>query len=277
MSNNPLKNLLSIGTSAIRFNLQKWRRRKPAYFNKSDDVNKHLNNLRTDGYSIVENFFTQEQCSILRNHIDQAIEKYPDAIWSGYMGADKRIFGAEHLLGDFQKYYSDDFIHQVGSRYFGGLLENLQTLAGKISAVEGNLGSGEGWHRDGNNFQFKSLIYLSDANLENGPFQLIRNSQRLRQILKDSATLNLEDPLKTRFTDTQIDILLTLDPSRLITLTAPAGTMVLLDVSAIHRGSPIRMGHRYSMFNYFYPSYDVAGRIEKFLPRLKPSMVNSEV
>ena len=67
------------------------------------------------------------------------------------------------------------------------------------------------------------------------------------------------------------------DPDRLITLSAPAGTMVLVDVSAIHRGSPVKVGRRYAMFNYYYPSYDLAGRLEKFLPRLTPNMVMANV
>ena len=79
--------------------------------------------------------------------------------------------------------------------------------------------------------------------------------------------------IRTRITEEQVNILLRDEPDRLKTLTAPAGTMVLVDVSSIHRGSPIRSGRRYAMFNYYYPTYDIAGRLEKFMPRLSPEMV----
>jgi hypothetical protein len=273
MANNYLQNFLTISKSTLFFNLRKYKCRKNFDAIKTDEIKKHLNNLRVHGYSTVENFLSKEECASLIKSIDQAFEVYPEATWIGHKSADRRIFGAEHLGGLFDEFFKNDFMHQVGSQYFCGLLGNLQTLVGRIDAVEGNIGSGEGWHRDGNNFQFKSLVYLSDANPENGPFQLIRNSHRLSQILKDCCVLNLQNPLGTRFTEEQINTLLAKDPDRLITLSAPAGTMVLVDVSAIHRGSPIQEGRRYVMFNYYYPSYDLAGRLEKFLPRLAPNMV----
>jgi hypothetical protein len=277
MTNNYLQNFLTISKSTLFFNLRKFKRRKNFNAKKTDEIKRHLNNLRVHGYSIVENFLSKEECASMIKSIDRAFEVYPEATWTGLKSADRRIFGAEHLGGLFNEFFKNDFMHQVGSQYFRGLLGNLQTLAGRIDAVEGNIGSGEGWHRDGNNFQFKSLVYLSDANPENGPFQLIRNSHRLSQILKDSYVLNLQNPLGTRFTDGQINTLLANDPDRLITLSAPAGTMVLVDVSAIHRGSPIEVGRRYAMFNYYYPSYDLTGRLEKFLPRLTPEMVIANI
>jgi hypothetical protein len=85
--------------------------------------------------------------------------------------------------------------------------------------------------------------------------------------------MQLDDPLSTRFTDEQIALIVDRDPDRIATLTGRIGTAFLVDVSAIHRGSPIQTGRRYALFNYYYAFYDLVGRKEKFSPRLRPEMV----
>jgi hypothetical protein len=233
----------------------------------------HLRNLRNQGYSVVENFVSADICAEMRDQVDQAILRFPDAVWSSLNGADKRIFGIEHLGGRFQDFCDALLPLQVGNQYFGGRLENLQVLAGRIDAINGNIGSGEGWHKDGNHFQYKALVYLSDTDMEKGPFQLIKKSHHFFQTLTDNHRMLVQDPFNTRFTLDQVQRLIDNDPSRLVTLCAPAGTMILVDTSTIHRGSPIAKGRRYALFNYYYPSYDIKGRKEKFLPRLTPEMI----
>ena len=59
------------------------------------------------------------------------------------------------------------------------------TKANKVKYNKNNLGSGGGWHRDDFNFQFKAILYLNDVSMDNGPFQLIENSNGLINIIKD--------------------------------------------------------------------------------------------
>lgn len=272
MSHSYLKYLFDISKSRCLFNLRKIYRResKPGL---PQGAEKHLHNLRNDGFSIIENYWSEEHCRQLREKMDRAVIDYPSATWTGVQGADKRIFGIENIGAGFWDFFNDAYLLGIGSHYFGCRMENLLTLSGRIDAVEGNIGSGEGWHRDGNHFQFKVLVYLSDAGRENGPFQFIKGSHRYAQVIADNYAMKLEDPLASRFTDANVDAIIARQPERLVTFSAKAGTVVLIDVSGIHRGSPIKEGRRYSLFNYYYPYYDMAGRKEKFTPNLSPEMV----
>lgn len=54
-----------------------------------------------------------------------------------------------------------------------------------------------------------------------------------------------------------------------ITLLGKKGTLLLLDTSLIHRGSPLRMSERYALTNYLYPSRQVPMYENHFQPRLK--------
>ena len=272
MSKSYLKYFFDISKSRAIFNLRNLYRRQIRQTLPSGSE-QHLSNLHNQGYSIIENYISAAQCEGMRAQVDQALLDYPAATWSGLLGADKRIFGIENIGGGVLDFFNDKYLHEIGCNYLDCRIENLLTLAGRIDAVKENLGSGEGWHRDGNHFQFKVLVYLSDAKPENGPFQLISGSHRYPQVVSDNFCMQTEDSLGTRFSDAQVSRLLAQQQERLITLAAPAGTAVLVDTSSIHRGSPIQQGRRYALFNYYYPYYDMDGRRAKFSPSLEPEMI----
>ena len=139
-------------------------------------------------------------------------------------------------------------------------------MAAKMPATPGNLGSGEGWHRDASLRQFKSIIYLSDVSEKNGPFQFIEGSHKLRTILKDIWDGRL-GYMQNRIRDDQISAILLKNPSRLKTYTANAGTLILVDTSSIHRGMPISEGVRFGLTNYFFPDQSISKELfEKFAP-----------
>ena len=272
MSKSYLKYLFDISKSRSIFNLRNLYRRESVQVLPAG-AEQHLSNLRNHGYSILENYLSEAHCAEMRAQVDQAVLDYPAATWSGVLGADKRIFGIENIGGGFLDLFNDQYLREIGCKYVDCRIENLLTLAARIDAVKENLGSGEGWHRDGNHLQFKVLVYLSDAKPENGPFQLIAGSHRYLKVVSDNYCMQTEDSLGTRFSDEQVSSLLAQQPERLITLAAPAGTAVLVDTSTIHRGSPIQQGRRYALFNYYYPYYDRDGRRAKFSPSLEPEMI----
>jgi hypothetical protein len=200
---------------------------------------------------------------MIREKYDAAIGGNPEFVWSGKLGADKRIFGVEILGDGFKKYHEDQFLNDIGSAYFNGRIECLQTLGGKIDYVADNIGSGEGWHRDGNHFQFKAIVYLSDVGVDSGPFQIIEGSHHFQRVISDNVKMGVE-PLADRYSDAQIDKMLQKTPENLRTMTATMGAVILVDTSVIHRGCPIATGSRYALTNYYYPSYEMDYRRTQF-------------
>ena len=150
---------------------------------------------------------------------------------------------------------------------FNGKLIDFQTLAGHLTYVEGNIGSGEGWHRDGYNFQYKAMLYLSDVGINNGPFQIISKSNNIFQALFDNILVN-KDFDNTRYSESEVFKIINKNPTRLKTITGMAGTLLLVDTSNIHRGAPIQTGERFALTNYYYPQYLKHQYIGHFMPRL---------
>ena len=134
-------------------------------------------------------------------------------------------------------------------------------------------GSGGTWHRDSYNRQFKSLIYLNDVTEENGPFQIIADSHKSEQIRIDKKIASLEE-MQSSFPHKTIQKIIDDDPSRLRTLIGKAGTMILVDTSAIHRGTPLQSGNRYALTNYFFEKTQINSHlVEHFSPMVSPKKV----
>ncbi len=227
--------------------------------------------LMRDGYAVLPDYYSQADCAAGRAEIDTMIAAHPQAIQSFGEGSDLRLFGSEHAASLARRFHDDAFIRSVGEAYRRGSLANFSTLAARLTARPGNLGSGQGWHRDAFYFQFKSMVYLSDVDMSSGPFELLPGSHRVWQVTLDSLTGRLEKPPASRITATQMARLLALRPDRAKPFPARAGTVILFDSSTIHRGMPIQSGTRYAMTNYFFPPAHVTPALRRqFAPMLAP-------
>lgn len=224
--------------------------------------------VERNSYAVLPNYLSQETCARLRKEIDRLFTQFPDYVQPDKVGADHRLFGAEHGSTEIAQFHDDPFLHAVGETYFGGRMTNAATLAGRLDAKPDNLGSGQGWHRDSLTFQFKSFVYLSDVGPDNGPFQIVAGSHHLGWTIHDILRFGL-DPEESRLSDALAARIVSSRPQALTTLTAPAGTCVLINSNAIHRGMPIRTGQRYYLFNYVYPTFAVDDVfMQKFAPVL---------
>ena len=211
-----------------------------------------LNEILTKGFSIVENYYSPDECQKLIAVIDEIIAKYKDSyVWQDSLKSDSRIYGCEKIREEFRSFSEDKFLKRVGESFLGYYLTSSHVLAGRIKFKVGNLGSGQGWHRDTSNpFQFKAIIYLSDVSSENGPFEYLLGSHTKRSLMAGVINFNIE-PGQTRFSESEIENMVISGKYSRRALTAKAGTLILVNTYGIHRGLPVKDGNRYALTNYF--------------------------
>ncbi len=240
----------------VFFELRKLKRKES--FNHSEDVQLIIKEIKKDGFCVVPDFYSKQQCDSLKKEIDRIIKKRKKEekyLWLGAKGADKRCFCAEDDSDEIKEFFADNLCLDVAQNYFGAKIINSNTLAAKINYAPGNIGSGEGWHRDGDNFQFKAMVYLSDVKLKDGPFQIIKQSHKLINVIRDSLIMK-SDVDSTRYSSSQIQRVIEREPDKHKVLTAKAGTLIFADTSCLHAGLPLKVdGERYALFNYYFPSY----------------------
>lgn len=222
--------------------------------------------LREDGYCAIEGMFSEEQCQALRDALDVAVVEHSEFLHSA-TPYDKRIHGIEALIPAAKLFNEHPLLNAVARGYLQEPARPAFTLGAILEAAPNNPGSGGGWHRDNFTRQFKTMVYLSDVGLEDGPFQLLSKSHHLLTSIRDNRIMHQKYG-NSRMTHAQVTGLLeATDPKRLKTLTAKAGTVLLFDSSTIHRGAPIQKGKRYALTNYFYPEAEISqGLYDHFSP-----------
>ena len=242
--------------------------RQPALHISDHEIIAWRNAVRRNGVHVVENFLPEARCALLRAEVDSLMTKRPEAVQVDAHGADHRVFLGLTPPGALGEMYSNIRLAVCAAAFLGADVINLATLAGRLTAVPDNLGSGGGWHRDSFTNQFKAIIYLSDVGKDNGPFQYIRGSHRLSAMIRDrrSAALGVA---QSRVGNDEIKKLIEKNADRLITLMGSAGTLILADTTGLHRGMPIAAGTRHALTNYYYaPRTITAARRDHFKPIL---------
>ena len=265
-----IKNLFLIFFVKIRFFFQlfqfKFLKNQSSKLSKFElDI---INDLNNKGFSVIENYLKKKHCDRLSKKINLFIRKNSKKIYVGKYSSDKRIFGAEFIDPVIGEYHHSKVIKKIGSFYMKCELDNLMTMANETIFKKKNLGSGEGWHRDNINKQYKSILYLKNVSIKNGPFQFIKNSQKIYNILKDTSALKKKIQI-TRYKQAEINKLLKKKTYEIKTLTYKAGTLLIVDTSSIHRGSPLVSGKRYALTNYYYPKKIISNYKNHFSPMIK--------
>jgi len=256
---------LRVLMGVVRYHLQRGVSRSP--LEVSGNVRSIISRIRDRSYVVVPDYLARVVCDEIICEIDRLIQSFPDCMQVDAVGADHRIFGSQHGARAIMGFHNDRYALEIGHAYCGSPIVNFSTLAAKLEARPGNVGSGQGWHRDRQPQQFKAIVYLTDVTTENGPFQIIPGSHRTFRKLIDTVRADL-DPGTTRLSDAEVERILANSRYEIDTITGKAGSMILVDTSAIHRGMPIVRGTRYALTNYYYFPDEVAGREEKFPPML---------
>lgn len=233
------------------------------------DLARLLATIEEKGVVGVQGYWSQSRCAEARAAFDRVLYSHPASIQCYSGGSDRRVYGMESADALFADFHDDPFLRGFGELLGGLELYNFATLGGHIVASPGNTGSGDGWHRDAHGYQFKAILYLSDTQAENGPFQYLIGSHRQWRVAIDTALGNLPEAPNTRYDDASIERVASRLGLARQSFPAPAGTLLLVNTAGIHRGMPLEQGQRYALTNYYYhpPQVDEA-RIMQFSPLL---------
>ena len=248
------------------------RKHKQNFSNLNEQEKTILSEINQNGYVVINDFLNKEICDACIEDMDWMFQNKKEFVHSTDY-ADQRIFGAEDLSKNISKFANHSMLEKLANAYNATPTTNGFTLAGKIETTGHEYGSGGSWHRDSYFRQFKSLLYLTDVNKENGPFEVILGSHDRKNISVDSKSADLAS-MQCTFNQKTVEKILNDDPERLKTLTAKAGTVVLVDTSTIHRGSPLKNGIRYALTNYYFENSQINSHlVEHFSPLVSPEKV----
>ncbi|MCY7296222.1 hypothetical protein [Alteromonas sp. a30] len=209
-----------------------------------------LSDVLTKGYCVIPQYWSAEKCQAARQAIDSLTGNAPPTavkLWTDELRADKRIMGSNYLMRELNL-FDDAYITEVIQALYG--VETLYgfSMAAKLESCEGNLGSGQGWHRDSCiEHQFKAILYLSDVDSQHGPFQYYRQSGNAQNIVEFETKTHIPvDESRLSAYESAFDL------AQIDELCASEGTLIIANTRGIHRGKPIQTGTRYALTNYYW-------------------------
>lgn len=215
---------------------------------------KILKELDKKGISVIPDFFNSDQIERLKCDVVEILSRTDLNIYKDETYSDTRGFGANWFSDAINEFCINKEILDILETYEGHRMGLKFTMANHLIPKAGNKGSGGGWHRDSpRRKQTKAIVYLTDVNNTNGPFQYIKGTHKPFDVLKHRLLGHLELNQK-RITEEEVRSILKSSRYSVTEVTGKAGDLVLVDTRGIHRGKPIETGERIALTNYYWKS-----------------------
>lgn len=212
--------------------------------------------LRRDGVMVLDKPLAADRVAalidVLRNPKHAFAEKGTGTIHQGYDPeraeqadantvwlVDQDRLNQEPLV---QALAFDPYVLSVAQAYLGAPPIHVQTNAwwslNHADDRKALAASAQKYHQDKEFVKFiKLFVYLTDVGPENGPHQYIKGS-----IHDYGRATPRRYKFGKRLEETKVEK--AFGPERVMTMTGQAGSMILEDTHGLHRGVPVRSGHR---------------------------------
>ena len=233
------------------------------------EINLILKELREKGYYIIENYYSKTKCEELELEIDRLISNYSHNLKIEESSNDFRLNGADRISEEIKNFKNDKFLNAICNLFLEKPAEAFFVLAAKIESKENKLGSGGNWHRD-INFpnQFKAMMYLTDVDEKNGPFEYITGTNKWFSLIDGIINFGTKDN-QNRLNSIVVNKFIQNYKYNKVTFHAKNGTLILFNSFGIHRGAPLESSHRYAITNYYYPTDHIKSNFDRLVKKFK--------
>lgn len=182
---------------------------------------------------------SQDTCEKLIARMEDVMAENRGRVWTDPVGSDTRVLGFEQDIPELIEKFEIERRIKAIDGYLGFKTRSWCLMANRLIPVDGNLGSGGGFHRDSPfSHQVKYIWYLTNVDKTTGPFEYLPGSHK--NIIR---TRNYYPLGEMRFEKVEGD---------LVPVYGKSGTLLICDTKAIHRGKPIERGVRYAITLYTY-------------------------
>jgi hypothetical protein len=230
-----------------------------AYYNLRSKISYNKDNLNTleqkcvqemkkNSAFVIKNYWPQEKAYRIRDMLSE----YHHSNEPFVLGDDRvdewvRIYHVERLIPELKEFRFDPFILKIAKAY-NGFESHSGALVYQHDTTNDHAKSY--YHVDTFLRQFKAMMYLDDVDVGNGPFSYIPGSHRNRKFFIKKQIKGNDLHKNTVFDDDEVSNLIDNEKQ----ICAPAGSLLIMDVGAIHRGAPQVERSRSVLMNYIVPT-----------------------
>jgi len=222
--------------------------------NTSFDYEKLRHSLRNSGYAILNYCLSKEICQDIMAFIDA----YPvSSAEVNYGGTEKRIWQSEHIHSGICSF--GNFADEVMKNVFSVEVKLKTVLSYSNFPINDAESFTNGrWHLDSLRNQYKLFCFLTETKDTTGPLEIIPGSHKfifkLRALMKGKYLSHSDLGRPVRKYQRLDDAWVQQEISNLggsLPFLCEAGTLVLVNTSAIHRARPCSEESRYALCAYY--------------------------
>lgn len=210
--------------------------------------------VKRQGFATLKSHATTEACERIKAFIDQYSVQDSEI---NYGGTEKRIWDSHTMNPDIQAF--GELSDQVMGAVFNAKpkLKTVLSYSNCPIINEGLAITGR-WHLDSLRHQYKLFCFLTRTEEQNGPLEVVPGTHRTafklwplisgRYISHADLGTNKRryQKLEEDWVDAQCR-----NAGGSVPFLCEAGTLILVDTSAIHRARPCLKDHRYALCSYY--------------------------
>lgn len=210
--------------------------------------------IKQQGFVFLQSHATPDACEHIKSFIDRFPENEAEI---NYGGSEKRIWDSHALDPVIQAFgkYSDKVMGEVFE--IQPKVKTVLSYSNFSIPAQERLLTGR-WHLDSLRHQYKLFCFLSRTDENSGPLEVVPGSHRTSfkiWPLVSGKYIALSDVGTGKRRYQQLDEQWVETQCRRrggsVPFLCEAGTMILVDTSAIHRARPCLNGHRYALCAYY--------------------------
>lgn len=218
-------------------------------------VQKARKSLNADGYFIIEGGYPRDYCQSICRFIDAYPQNAAQEV--NYAATELRIWDAQEKSSAVKDFYQDCNVFMSCLRKADCEAFTLLAIRNRHLDQQDALLVQDRWHIDSFRKQLKIFLFLTDTTEASGPFEFLPGTHRFtfkRRMLRVYFKLSdLMSAKRRSYAKLQDRVAENLGEQGYLPLPVicQAGTVLIVNTSAIHRARPCYQGSRYALTAYY--------------------------
>lgn len=223
-------------------------------FHKQDEdpmFKKVLNDLDEQGISFVKNFLTKKEIKKISNEVKPLIYglvKKPNKKLKYYRNTHEGLFRLYNISGvspTSKLFYNSKLIRNLSKYYISqnvSFYQDMVEIRQKIKRPLSQLKfSSDNFHFDDWKIRLKFFLLLTDVGKKNSPLKYILKSHKIdKSLMEEDLYINKKNGRYGFYKNKEIKDLVASKNLEIINCTGKAGTLIVVNTSGIHKGSPLK-------------------------------------
>ncbi len=246
----------------LYFNYSKQKYYKNHFYNQSIINDKYLDifdSIVKDGITIIPNFLSNE---IIDKMVDETKEQLNQVVKNNYNNTKHfffpnfgvyRILECDKISKSSNIFFDNKMIEQLAKGYVSTDVSSFQKMI-EIRPDKGKKSIADDFHFDDWRHRFKSFLYLTDIDPDNGPLVYLKGSHKQGKWRQEKEFEYFRDGKSGsygRYSKNEVSELKQKYNFKQIRGVCSKGTLIIADTRGLHKGTPIKNRKRILLANYF--------------------------